>query len=94
MKKNAPYRYIFILLTLVVCYSCSVAKFIPEDEILYAGSKIIVETEEDTIATKIVKEELNTLIPLQPNSKFLGSNLGYIITTKHKKKNPDLLING
>ncbi|MGJ8658968.1 BamA/TamA family outer membrane protein [Cellulophaga fucicola] len=91
MKKNAPYRYIFILLTLVVCYSCSVAKFIPEDEILYAGSKIIVETEEDTIATKIVKEELNTLIPLQPNSKFLGSNLGLYYHYKAQKEKPGFI---
>ena len=60
MKKNARYRSLFILILTLVVYSCGVSKFIPEDEVLYAGSEIQIETEEDTVKINQVAEELNT----------------------------------
>jgi len=91
LKKNARYRSLFILILTLVVYSCGVSKFIPEDEVLYAGSEIQIETEEDTVKINQVAEELNTLIPQEPNTKILGMRLGLYYHFKAEQEKPGFL---
>lgn len=91
MKNKSINRYIAILFFIIGLYSCSVAKFVPEDEVLFSGSEIVLETESDTLITKKVAEELNTLIPLQPNSKVLGMRLGLYYHYKAQKEKPGFI---
>ncbi len=91
MKKNFTYRYGIILLFLIGLCSCSVSKFIPEDELLYTGAQLEVQVEENKTNVKKVKEELDLLLQPQSNSKFLGMRLGLYYHYKAQKEKPGFL---
>ncbi len=85
MKKNFKHTYLISILVVLISYSCGISKYVPQGEVLYTGSEIILEAKEDTLSTKKIKEELYTLIPSQPNSKFLGMRLGLYYHFKSQK---------
>lgn len=91
MKNKFTYYYLLLLFLIIGCYSCSVAKFVPQGKVLYSGSEIVLETEEDTIQTKNVAAELNTLIPQKPNSKILGMRLGLYYHFKAQNEKPGFI---
>ena len=82
---------VFILLCLTIQYACSVGKYIPEDEILFSGTEIKVDSEEEKRALKPVEQELGTLITPAPNSDVLGMRLGLYYHYKAQKKKPGFL---
>nr|WP_203295906.1 BamA/TamA family outer membrane protein [Luteirhabdus pelagi] len=71
--------------------SCGVKKFIPEDELLYEGATLEVNSDtivKDKAALKSALEQ--TLIP-EPNKKFLGMRLGLYYYYKAQRENPGFL---
>ncbi len=72
-------------------YSCSITKYIPEDEKLYTGAKIEIEADSTVQDTKDLKTELETVLRPEPNSKFLGMYLGLYYYYKSQKENPGFI---
>ncbi|MBO0593189.1 BamA/TamA family outer membrane protein [Cellulophaga sp. E16_2] len=91
MKNHFKYSYIIGLAIVLICYSCGVSKYLPEGEVLYTGSEINLQAQEDTLNNKKIKEELLTLLPTSPNSKFLGMRLGLYYHFKAQKDKPGFI---
>lgn len=71
--------------------SCSITKYIPEDEKLYTGAKIEIEADSTVEDSKGLKTELETVLRPEPNSKFLGMYLGLYYYYKSQKENPGFI---
>lgn len=65
---------IYILIIIFIAFSCNVMKNVPDNDTLYKGSKLVLQHSVDTMQLdkKELKEELNGLIKIKPNSKILG----------------------
>jgi len=86
--------YIFITcLLLSALYSCSVTKYIPEDERLYTGANINIEKDTLVKSKKLLKNELESVLLPKPNSKFLGLYLGLYYHYKNQKEKSGFIIN-
>ncbi len=83
---------LFCLCILLYATGCQVKKFIPEDELLYKGATLEIEKPEEVEDIKSVEEELNDLLRPEPNTKFLGLNLGLWAHYKAQKEKPGFLI--
>src|SRR5690606_37452270 len=71
--------------------SCGVKQYIPEDELLYTGSEIKLESEAKIKERKRLKEELENLFYPEPNSKCLGMRLGLWAHYKAQKEKPGFI---
>ena len=72
-------------------YSCSISKYIPEDERLYTGAKLKIESDSIIKYEDRLKAELETVMLPEPNSKILGINLGLYYYYKNQKENPGFI---
>ena len=65
---------ISILLFMFMALACNVTKNIPDNDTLYKGSKLVLQNSQDTmhLNQKDLKDELNGLIKIKPNSQILG----------------------
>ncbi|WP_299396507.1 BamA/TamA family outer membrane protein [uncultured Gelidibacter sp.] len=72
-------------------YSCSIAKYIPEDERLYTGAKLTILSDSIIKNESGLKAELETVIRPEPNSKFLGMYPGLNYYYKNQKENPGFI---
>ncbi|QOD62448.1 BamA/TamA family outer membrane protein [Polaribacter haliotis] len=72
-------------------YSCSIQKFIPEDERLYTGAKIELKADSAVKKVSELKTDLKTVLRPEPNSKFLGMHLGLYYYYKNQKENPNFI---
>jgi outer membrane protein assembly factor BamA len=61
--------------------ACNIMKNVPENDTLYKGSKLVLLSTVDSmhLDKKELKEELNGLIKIKPNSKILGVQFKLII---------------
>ncbi len=93
MNDKSTYQSILLLLLVVGISSCSIKKYIPEDETLYTGAEIETSLEEDAKDVKIdaLNAELNTLLRPEPNTKFLGMRLGLYYHYKAQRKKPGFI---
>ncbi|MBU2948841.1 BamA/TamA family outer membrane protein [Zobellia uliginosa] len=92
MKLRAtPILRLLVLLCLAVQYACSVGKYIPENEVLFTGAEIKVNSEEEKRALKPVEQELGTVLSPTANSDVLGLRLGLYYHYKAQKKKPGFL---
>ena len=85
MKQKTSY----ILLLILLFQSCSVERFIPEEERLYTGATLNIMSDTVVKNKSGLKTELEKVIQPKPNKKFLGSYLGlyYYYKTQPKKIN-------
>ncbi|MCH7414210.1 BamA/TamA family outer membrane protein [Belliella sp. R4-6] len=90
MKIKSKEIVIFCLL-LVFSEACSVKKFIPEDEYLYTGSDLDLQSEESIKDFKSLKSELEGLVRPEPNSKILGMYFGLWTHYKGSKEKPGFI---
>lgn len=74
-----------------LCVSCSISKFIPENETLYTGAKLHITEKQNIKKAKKIESELQSLIIPEPNSKFLGMRLGVYYHYKAQKEKPGFL---
>ncbi|PZX56070.1 outer membrane protein assembly factor BamA [Algoriphagus ratkowskyi] len=79
------------LILLAAILSCSVKKYIPEDEFLYTGATLDVQTEADIKDLKDLEEELEGLLRPEPNSKILGMYVGLWAHYKATKDKPGFI---
>ncbi len=72
-------------------FSCSVKKFIPENEQLYTGSTLEVESEAKVEDLKTIESELEGLFRSQPNGKILGMYFGLWAHYKGSQEKPGFI---
>jgi outer membrane protein insertion porin family len=80
----------FVLSATLAVFSCRVKKYIPEDELLYTGSKIDLTAETKVDHLSDIEEELETVMRPEPNSKIFGIRLGLLAHYKAQRKHPGL----
>lgn len=74
--KTKPSAFLRFALMLLLGFGCSVKKFIPEDEFLYTGAKLKLESESKIDDIKEITEEVEDLLRPEPNRKILGMYVG------------------
>jgi len=80
-----------LFLALSSFYACSVQKYIPEDEYLYQGSTIHIQDSLKQHNRADLAEELNSVLYPEPNSSFLGMNIGLHYYYKAQEENPGFI---
>ncbi|OBQ57244.1 BamA/TamA family outer membrane protein [Tamlana sp. s12] len=85
----------FLILSTIVllCYACSVSRYIPEDERLYTGATLEIESD-STLSDKskdVIKTNLNSVLNPEPNSKILGMYLGLYFYYQNQKEHPGFI---
>lgn len=84
-------RFLVVLsIAMAVSPSCSVRKYIPEEEFLYTGAKLDIEKDENVKDFKRVEAELEDVLRPEPNSKFLGVRWGLYFHYK-AQDNPNFI---
>lgn len=68
--------------------ACNVKKYVPENELLYTGGKVIVESDTVIEHQKQLKEVLEEVLQPEPNKKILGMRLGLYYYYLMQKDNP------
>lgn len=90
MKKSNFHIFILFTSILLLASSCSVKKYIPENEVLFKTIKI---SSKGRVKNQVkVKEEVKNVIRPKPNSTILGSRLGLWVHFKAQKEKPNFLI--
>ncbi len=90
MKHYLKYIPLFLFL-FGSLYSCSISKYIPEDERLYTGASLTIKSDSIIRYENRLKAELETVLLPEPNSKMLGINLGLYFYYKNQKENPGFI---
>ncbi|WP_421879686.1 BamA/TamA family outer membrane protein [Marinoscillum sp.] len=67
--------------------SCSVSKFIPEDEVLYTGASVNLNFPEKVKNKGAIREQVSGVLYPKPNSELLGMKLGLYYHYRAEKKN-------
>jgi len=82
-----------ITVTLLACLlnSCSIEKYIPEDQKLYTGASIQIESDSLITNKSDLIKELETVISPKPNSKFLGMHMGLYYYYKNEQGKTNFL---
>lgn len=88
--KNRP-TYWLLLLSFVLFQGCSVKKFIPEEELLYTGGTVEIDTTSATKELKEIEESLQQALRPEPNSSFLGMRLGLYFYYKSQQEKPGFI---
>jgi len=91
MKNKLKYLSILFIST-TLWASCSVKKYIPEDELLYTGAKLNLNFAEKARDQKNIQEELENLVRPQPNKKILGGYMGLWAHYKAQKEKPGFIL--
>lgn len=89
--KNFGKIIVILGLTGLIFQSCSVKKYIPEDEKLYTGAKIEIESDSVIQHEKQLKVVLDEALRPKPNKSFLGMRLGLYFYYKMQKENPGFI---
>lgn len=87
-KTTAFAGFAFLLL---LGFACSVKRFIPEDEFLYTGAALTLESESKISDIKEVTEEVEDLLRPKPNKKILGMYIGLWAHYKGAKEKPGFI---
>ncbi|MFO7822865.1 MAG: BamA/TamA family outer membrane protein [Cyclobacterium sp.] len=90
-KRSCLPKLMGMILFLMAANACNVAKYIPEDELLYTGANLEITHETPVKGIKEVREELQGLIRPKPNSKILGQYLGLWAHYKMEKEKPGFI---
>lgn len=65
---------IYLLVLMLFASACNVMKYVPDNDTLYKGSKLVLKNAVDTmhVVKRALNEELEDLIKIKPNAKILG----------------------
>lgn len=89
MKKHLSIASV-VISTFLFC-ACSINKYIPEDERLYTGASLKIESDSIINNEKKLRVELESVLKPKPNSKFLGIYPGLYFYYKNQKENPGFI---
>jgi outer membrane protein insertion porin family len=67
---------VLIIFLIALVQSCSVKKFIPEEEFLYTGAEVEIESDTTINNKPQLKTELENVLRPKPNTKILGMRPG------------------
>ena len=81
----------FVSAVMLLIQSCAVKKYIPEDELLYTGSKIEIKADSAVQKPQDLKAVLEAATSPKPNSKFLGMRPGLHYYYVNQKEKPGFL---
>ena len=90
MKLNLTYILILILI-IGGFYSCSITKYIPENERLYTGATLTIQSDSIVKNEDALKADLESVISPKPNEKFLGIYLDLYFYYKNQKEKPGFI---
>ncbi|MDY7394116.1 BamA/TamA family outer membrane protein [Aureibaculum sp. 2210JD6-5] len=79
---------IFFFTSLFILQSCSIKKYIPDDELLYRGATIDIKSDTLIKHKNDLKTELGVAFQRETNKKFLGWYYGLYFYYKAQKDNP------
>lgn len=88
---TVKYQLILIFLVAFAIQSCNVTRFIPDDELLYTGTRFEISSDSAVDNLKPIQNEIESLMRPEPNSKVLGSRLGLLVHYKSQRENPGFL---
>ncbi len=91
LKPKHTFKYICILILIGSFYSCSITNKIPEEERLYTGANLTIESDSVIKNESGLKSELESVIRPEPNSKFLGTYFGLYYYYKNQKEKPGFI---
>src|SRR5690606_18587162 len=80
-----------LLVVMVILQSCSVRKYVPDDETLYDGADLEVDFHTPIKGESDLKTELESVIRPVPNSKFLGIYWGLLAHYKAQREKPGFI---
>ena len=83
--------FIVICVCISFLQSCSVEKYIPEDEYLYEGATIKVASDTVTKEEEAIKGQLQAIVRPDPNKKILGMYLGLYFYYKAQREKPGFI---
>lgn len=72
-------------------YSCSISKYIPEDEKLYTGAEITTQIADSIQDIKETRQELQSLLQPKPNTTLLGMRSSLFFHYKAQKDKPGFI---
>lgn len=85
-------KYIaYLCAVLFLLQACNVKKFVPEDELLYKGAKITMESDTSIKKRARLKAELESVLRPEPNSSFLGMQPGLYFHYKAQREKPGFI---
>ncbi|MEO6348637.1 MAG: BamA/TamA family outer membrane protein [Aquaticitalea sp.] len=85
-------KYILILIFIFGSfYSCSITKYIPENERLYTGATLVIESDSIIKNEDALKVDLESVISPKPNEKFLGIYVDLYFYYKYQKDKPGFI---
>lgn len=85
-------KHISILFLLALFFaSCSIQKFIPEDERLFTGAALKIEADTAVRKVKLLRDDLKTIVRPKPNTKILGMHLGLYYYYKNNQKKTNFI---
>ncbi|WP_439132855.1 BamA/TamA family outer membrane protein [Polaribacter sp.] len=88
--KKYSYQLAAIVFVIVI-QSCSVHKLMPEGKRLYTGASIEINADSSIQNIGQLKQNLQNISRPEPNTKFLGMNLGVYYYFKNQKENPNFI---
>ena len=84
-------KIVVILILVCLVQACSVKKFIPDDELLYTGADVQIETDTVIEDRTELKTELEQVLRPKPNGKFLGMRPALYFHYKAQRENPGFI---
>lgn len=88
-------RKVFVALSVILLFcviqSCSIKKYIPEDEYLYEGATINVISDTLIENQDAIQSDLESIVRPTPNKKILGSYLGLYYHYKAQREKPGFI---
>lgn len=86
------FKYIaYLCAGIFLLQACNVKKFVPEDELLYTGAKITIESDTSIKRKSRLKAELESVLRPEPNSSFLGMQPGLYFHYKAQREKPGFI---
>ncbi|WP_051315481.1 translocation and assembly module lipoprotein TamL [Arenibacter certesii] len=91
MNTKIKIRCLYALIFLWALQSCSVKKYIPQDELLYTDGNIQLEADTTIRDLGKINQELQNLLKPEPNTKFLGAYIRLWAHYKSQKEKPGFI---
>jgi outer membrane protein assembly factor BamA len=76
---------------LLLLQACNVKKFVPQDELLYTGASVSIESDTTIKRRAQLKTELESVLWPEPNSSFLGMQPGLYFYYKAQREKPGFI---
>lgn len=91
MIKQKLYLLSFLVLSATLIQSCSIKKFIPENELLYTGASLEIKSDSTINSERLLKDELEKTFRPTPNKKILGNYVGLYFYYKNQQEKPGFI---